>query len=93
MSEDSKHHQHIIHGTIPPEEWKKFFKEHFVPSPGGAETGESTEPRAKTTGSCEEYGCPKTHPISGGPLTGCNVEISGGRVVTVYCHYQLLVRS
>jgi hypothetical protein len=87
MSDESKHNQHIIRGTIPPEEWKKFFKQHFVRSSG--EVGQSGEAAARGTASCEDYGCPKTHPISGGALSGCRVEISGGRVVTVYCRYEM----
>jgi hypothetical protein len=93
MADEKKFAEHVIHGTIPPEEWKKFFKQHFVPSPTGGGAGQSSEAAAKATGSCEDYGCPKTHPISGGALTGCRVEISGGRVTTVYCHYELQARG
>jgi hypothetical protein len=92
MADEKKFAEHVIHGTINPEEWRKFFKQHFSPSPAGAGVVESNEARVKTTGSCEEYGCPHTHPISGGALTGCRVEITGGRVTTVYCHYELKAR-
>jgi hypothetical protein len=88
MSKGSKHPEHVIQGTVPPEEWSKFFRQHFVPSPEGGEVGQSQEAAVKSTGSCEEYGCPHTHPISGTAITGCTVEITGGRVATVYCHYE-----
>jgi hypothetical protein len=87
MSKDPKHLTHTIHGTFPPEEWKKFFKEHFKKSAAGGEVEQSNEPLAKATASCQDYGCPGKHPISGTGLTGCTVEISGGRVVSVSCHY------
>jgi hypothetical protein len=86
MSEESNSVIHI-EGTIPPEEWKAFFKKHFTPLPKGSK--HPVEAKAKTTGSCEDYGCPHTHPISGGPITGCEVTITGGRVVSVSCHYAL----
>jgi hypothetical protein len=92
MADESKHREHIIRGTVPPEEWIKFFKQHFVPTPAGGAAGQSTEAAARATGSCEDYGCPRTHPISGTKLNGCNVEISHGRVVTVYCHYDEIAR-
>ncbi len=85
MSEKQQRPEHVIHGTVPHEEWMKFFKKHFVPSPKGGEPSEAE--RAKNTGSCEDYGCPHTHPISGTAITGCTVEITNGRVVSVYCHY------
>jgi hypothetical protein len=89
VADEKKSLQHVIHGTVNPEEWKKFFKQHFSPSPTGAVPEQSNEARAKVTGSCEEFGCPHTHPISGTALTGCRVEIIGGRVTTVYCNYEL----
>lgn len=92
MSEQPKHLEHVIHGTIPHDEWMKFFKGHFKPSPAGKGPEQVAE-AAKTTGSCQEYGCPGKHPISGTALTGCTVEISHGRVVTVYCHYELKAQS
>ena len=78
--------EHTIYGTVPEGEWMRFFKEHFKPVPHGG--SELVEEARKTTGSCEDYGCPKSHPISGTKLTGCTVEISGGRVVGVNCHYE-----
>src|SRR3954467_10245446 len=81
---------HEIHGTVPEDEWVAFFKRHFKLSPGGGK--EPVKARIKTKGSCEDYGCPTKHPTSGSPLTGCTVEIAGGKVVTVSCHYRLAAR-
>jgi len=88
MTEGSRHLTHSIHGTIPPDEWAKFFKKNFVPNGGkGGQSGEGAR-AATTTGSCTDVGCPSKHPISGTKLTGCSVEISHGKVVSVNCHYE-----
>ena len=92
MPEDSKHLTHTIQGTIAPEAWVKFFKEHFVKSPAGGGIGHPVEAAAKSTGSCTDVGCPSKHPISGTRLNGCSVEISHGRVVSVNCHYDAIAR-
>ena len=91
MPEEKHHIVHVIHGTIPPDEWKQFFKKHFVPGPPGEASGPFQDEAAKTTGSCEDYGCPHTH--GGGAITGCEVTITRGRVVSVMCHYEVAKRS
>ena len=89
---EAAHETYEIHGTIPEHEWMRFFKEHFKPSPPGHRPEDRAESRAATTGSCEGYGCPSKHPISGTKLEGCNVEIVHGKVVTVQCHYERVAR-
>ena len=93
MSDETKGPVHVIHGTIPPEEWMKFFKQHFKPAPAGKEGEHAIPEAAKTTGSCEEYGCPSSHPISGTKLQSCEVQIVGRKVVSVNCHYEAIKRS
>jgi hypothetical protein len=92
MAKESKSAEYVIHGTLDPEEWTKFFKKHFVPSPKGSRGAPEEEDRAKATSSCEDYGCPHTH--NGLPLAGCIVEISGrGRVTGVRCQYQAVAKQ
>ncbi len=95
MADQPKSSDHIIRGSVPPEEWEKFLKKHFVPTGKGTHTdGGAASPKASrspTMGSiCGGLGCPSTHPISGTKLTGCSIVTEHDGSTTIHCHYEAI---
>jgi hypothetical protein len=92
MADEKKHLEHIIHGSVPKDEWEKFLKTHFKP---GKKTVEPLLSRGSGGGgseSCTALGCPSTHPISGTALTGCSTVVERDGSTTVHCYYQPVAR-
>lgn len=83
MADEAKSTDHVIHGSVPKDEWEKFIKTHFKPGKPTA------APRRAPTmsGICGSLGCPSTHPRSGTPLTGCTITTEHDGSTTIHCHY------
>jgi hypothetical protein len=85
MADKAKSTDHIIHGSVPKDEWEKFIKTHFKPGKAAASPAAG---RAPTMGGiCGSLGCPSTHPTSGTVLTGCTITTEHDGSTTITCHY------
>jgi hypothetical protein len=85
MADQTKENDHVIHGSVPADEWAKFIKTHFVAGKKAAE--------ARSAGDiCGSIGCPSKHPISGSKLNGCTVKTESDGSTTIYCHYEAVAR-
>ena len=87
MADEAKRLEHTIHGSVPKDEWEKFFKTHFKPGKQAADPLLSRSGRGGSE-SCAALGCPSTHPISGTALTGCSTVVERDGSTTIHCHYQ-----
>jgi hypothetical protein len=90
MANETKSNDHIVHGSVPKDEWEKFLKTHFKPGKSAASPAVARSPTMG--GICGGLGCPSTHPISGTPLTGCTVSTEHDGSTTIHCHYAAIAR-
>jgi hypothetical protein len=83
MADKEKYAEHIIHGSVPADEWEKFIKKHFVP---GKPAASAHEYRSPTMGSiCGSLGCPSTY--HGLPLHSCSIDTENDGSTTIHCRY------
>jgi hypothetical protein len=87
---NTKFIEHTIRGSVPPDEFEKFFKQHFSPAPTGGQAQTAARPRPTDASSiCRSLGCPST--FGGGKLRSCSVDVEKDGSTTIHCHYELLV--
>jgi len=87
MADEKKFIEHTIHGSVPPDEWAKFIKTHFVP--GGKPAAAPSEYRSPTMNSiCGGLGCPGT--FHGGKLSSCSIVTESDGSTTIHCHYAIV---
>ncbi len=88
MADEKKYTEHIVRGSVPRDEWRKFLKQHFAPSPvgggGGRPSGGGTIDESASD-ICGSLGCPATY--GGGTLHHCSVDVEADGSATIHCYY------
>jgi hypothetical protein len=81
MADEKKYTEHIVRGSVPRDEWRKFLKQHFAPSPvgggGGRPTGGGTIDESASD-TCGSLGCTLHH---------CSVDVEADGSATIHCYY------
>ena len=89
MADETKYTEHIVHGSVPPDEWEKFLKTHFKPGkPAAASPKQEISPGNLI---CGWLGCPSTN--NGLPLHDCLVSVDRYGQVGIRCRYEVVARQ
>jgi hypothetical protein len=89
MAEEKKHIEHLIHGSVPREEWRKFIKQHFTPVTGGVKSSGENAAASNASDICASLGCPSS--FHGGTLHHCSVDVEADGSTTI--HYTMTAKE